>query len=270
VACLGEFLDDTIRTLDDVERFRPLPVLAHIPTMEGRSTGPTPRVALREGRDTPAAEAYRALRTAVQLLGVVRPLTVVQFTSSTAGEGKTTTVANLAAVLAGAGRRVVIVDCDMRRPQLHEVFDLPNEVGLTSVLVGEASVSDALQAADGFPGLSVLTSGARAPNPSELLSLKQTSEIIFALQARFDFVLLDSPPVLPVTDAVVLSEWVEAVIVVTAAGVTKRKALRRALQALAQTAAPVRGLVLNRAALEPAYSYAYTAPIPRQPAAPQG
>jgi capsular exopolysaccharide synthesis family protein len=198
---------------------------------------------------------------------VARPLTVIQFTSATIGEGKTTTVTNLATVFADAGRRVVVVDCDLRRPLVHQVFGLTNDVGLASVLMGEVSVSEAVQPVPGYERLFALTAGALAPNPSELLSLKQTSEIIFGLQTHFDYVLLDSPPVLPVTDSVVLSEWVEAVVIVTAAGVTRRKALRRAIELLRQTAAPVVGLVLNRAKPEPGYAYSYRqdgTPAPRQ------
>jgi succinoglycan biosynthesis transport protein ExoP len=257
VACLTEYLDDTIRTAEDLERFRPFPVLARIPSFGDRPKRGVPPLALDAGRSTAASEAYRTLRTAVQLLGVIRPLTVIQFTSPTPGEGKTTTVVNLATVLADAGRQVVVVDCDMRRPLVHQTFGLDNEVGLTSVLVGDVSVSEALRAVPGFERLFVLTAGGLAPNPSELLSLKQTSEIVFALQSRFDFVLLDSPPVLPVTDSVVLSEWVEAIVIVTASGVTRRKALHRAIQLLEQTAAPIEGLVLNRARPEAGYTYTY-------------
>ncbi len=258
LACLAEYLDDTLRTVDDLERFRPLPTLGAVPSFgASRSKRPAPALAFESGGGNAASEAYRALRTAVQLLGVVRPLTVIQFTSPTPGDGKTTTVANLATVLAAAGCSVVVVDCDLRRPVIHQVFGVNNDVGLTSVLVGEASLSDAVRPVPGYERLFVLTAGALAPNPSELLSLKQTSEIIFALQSTHDFVLLDSPPVLPVTDSVVLSEWVEAVIVVAAAGVTSRKALRRAIQLLRQSAAPTAGLVLNRAQPEPDYSYTY-------------
>ena len=269
LACLVEYLDDTVRTVDDVERFSP-PVLGAVPSFGDRSRRHAPGLALESGRGVAASEAYRALRTAVQLLGVVRPLTVIQFTSPTPGEGKTTTVANLATVLADAGRRVVIVDCDLRRPVMHQVFGLANDAGLTSVLVGEASLSDAVQPVPGYKRLFVLTAGDLAPNPSELLSLKQTSEIIFALQSSYDFVLLDSPPVLPVTDSVVLSEWVEAVVIVAAAGITSRKALRRAIQLLRRSAAPVAGLVLNRATPEVGYEYTYQVDASRAPSSRPG
>ncbi|MGH9125963.1 MAG: polysaccharide biosynthesis tyrosine autokinase [Acidimicrobiales bacterium] len=257
LACLAEFLDDTIRTIDDVERFRPLPLLASVPAVADRGSRTVPQLALMKGRAA-SSEAYRSLRTGVQLLGVVRPLTTLQLTSAAPAEGKTTTVANLATVLADAGRKVALVDCDLRRPMLHRVFGLGNKVGLTSVLLGEHTLAAALQPVAEFPGLSVLTSGALAPNPSELLGSRQTAEIICSLQSMFDVVLLDSPPVLPVTDAIVLSQWVEAVIIVSSGGITKRKSLRRAIQVLRQSGAPLAGIVLNRAAPEPEYSYHYT------------
>ncbi|HEX3426092.1 MAG TPA: polysaccharide biosynthesis tyrosine autokinase, partial [Acidimicrobiales bacterium] len=213
LAILAEYLDDTIRSAEDLETFHPIPTLAAVPNFGRRSKAQAPSLALEEGRYTPAVEAYRSLRTAVQLLGVVRPQTVIQFTSAAPREGKTTTVANLASVLADAGRRVAVVDCDLRRPLLHHAFGLDNEAGLTSVLLGDVSLAEALRQVPGYENLFLLAAGASAPNPSELLSLKETSEILYTLQSQFDLVLIDSPPVLPVTDAVVLSEWVEAVII---------------------------------------------------------
>lgn len=270
LAILAEYMDDTIRSAEDLETFHPVPTLAAVPVFGRRSKGQAPSLALDEGRYTPAVEAYRSLRTAVQLLGVVRPQTVIQFTSAAPREGKTTTVANLATVLADAGRRVVVVDCDLRRPVLHVALGLENEAGLTSVLMGDVSLPAALQPVPGYDNLFLLAAGASAPNPSELLSLKQTSEILFTLQSRFDLVLIDSPPVLPVTDAVVLSEWVEAVILVTTAGTTKRKLVRQSLRLLRQSGAPVAGLVLNRAEPRPGYGYGYGyAPVDGEGRAPR-
>jgi len=256
LACLQEFLDDSVRTQEDLARLSGLPVLGAIPSFSTSRT-PSPILAVAGETETGAAEAYRALRTSVQLLGVTRPLTTIQFTSPGGGVGKTTTVSNLATVLVAAGHRVAVVDSDLRRPRLHEVFAVPNDKGLTAVLVGDATLAEALTPVPGHPGLQILTAGVIAPNPSELLSLKRTAEVIFELQSRFDVVLIDSPPVLPVTDAIVMSEWVEAVVVVVASGQTKRNELRNALDQLKQATAPLAGAVLNRTAREPGYSYSY-------------
>ena len=134
LAFVAEYLDDRVRTVDDLERFKPLPVLARLPSFGSGTENSAPALALRTGRGSPAAEACRALRTAVQLLGVARRLTVIQFTSATVGEGKTTTVTNLATVFADAGQRVVVVDCDLRRPLVHQVFGLTNDVGLVFLI----------------------------------------------------------------------------------------------------------------------------------------
>jgi capsular exopolysaccharide synthesis family protein len=257
LACLQEYLDDSIRTKEDLARLSGLPVIGTIPTFTTSLKG-VPSLALSSDTNVHAAEAYRSLRTSVQLLGVVRPLTTIQFTSPESGVGKTTTVANLATVLAAAGQRVAIVDSDLRRPRLHELFGLPNDRGLTSVLLGETTLADALQSPAGYGGgLEVLAAGMVAPNPSELLSSKLTAQLVFDLQSQFDVVLIDSPPLLPVTDAIVMSSWVEAVVVLAASGMTKRNDLRNAIELLRQAEAPVVGAVLSRTSPGTSYSYGY-------------
>jgi len=216
-ACLLEYLDDSIRTKEDLARLSGLAVIGTIPSFSGSPKG-VPTLALSPEDTAQAAEAFRSLRTSIQLLGVARPLSAIQFTSPGGGAGKTTTVANLATVLAAAGQRVALVDSDLRRPRIHEVFGLANDRGLTSVLIGDTHLADALRPVPGHTGLKVLTAGGTAPNPSELLSLKRTAQVIFDLQSKFDVVLIDSPPVLPVTDAIVMSSWVEAVVLLAASG----------------------------------------------------
>lgn len=256
IACLREYLDDTVRTKDDIAGLSNLPVIGTIPVFTASRKG-VPLLALSSEENAHAAEAFRSLRTSVQLLGVERPLTAIQFTSPGIGAGKTTTVANLATVLAAAGQRVVVVDSDLRRPRLHESFGVADDKGLISVLTGETTLADALQPVPEHPGLHVLPAGGTAPNPSELLSLKRTAELVFELQSQFDVVLIDSPPVLPVTDAIVMSSWVEAVVVLAASGITKRNELRNALDLLRQAEAPLVGAVLSRAAPEAGYAYGY-------------
>jgi succinoglycan biosynthesis transport protein ExoP len=261
VALFREYRDDTIKTRDDFARVaQPVPVLASIPSVAGWQKEPRrPHVVTRTGTEDAsiAAEAYRALRTAVRLLGVERPQRTIQFTSAMPGEGKTTTLANLALVLVSAGQRVVMVDCDLRRPSLHTAFGLRNADGFTSVLAGEQELMAAIQRVPGEPALALLASGAPPPNPSELLGSKQTSELLFALQSQFDIVLVDSPPVLSVTDASVLSLWVDTTLVVASAGVTLKKQLGAALEVLRQADASVSGAVLNRVEAQPGYGYGY-------------
>lgn len=259
LAFVREHLDDSIKNKEDLgTTLRTLPVLASIPDADdlgGHGAGGT-REWLRRTQ-TPTAEAYRSLRTSVQLLGVERPIRTLQVTSPIAGDGKTTTLANLAVVLAMAGQRVVMVDCDLRRPRLHTLFGLSDRVGFTSLLLGSVSLREAVQRVPGSDELFLLSSGPQPANPSELLSLKRTAELIFDLQTHFDMVLIDSAPVLPVTDATVLAAWVEATMLVTSAGTTTRTQVTDALDRLKQVDAPVVGAVLNRAPAEQGYGYRY-------------
>jgi len=261
LAFLYDYLDDSIKSKEDLERFTGgnIPVLGIIPAMTWRSRSRSPVVALSEP-NLPAVEAYRTLRTSVQFLGLDRPLACVQVSSPVTAEGKTTTLANLAVVLARAGTNVIVVDCDLRRPRIHECFNLRNSEGFTSVVLGEAPLSAALQRVEGQERLSVLTSGPIPPNPSELLASRRTAEVLAALRTQGSIVLLDCPPVVPVTDASVLASSADATLLVAASGTTTRKQLHRAIELLRQVDAPLMGLVFNRvtmAELEYGYSSDY-------------
>jgi non-specific protein-tyrosine kinase len=204
-----------------------------------------------------AAEAYRALRTSIQFLGLERPVRKLQVTSPSAEEGKTTTVANLGVALAAAGQRVVIVCCDLRRPRIHEFFGLSNEVGLTSVLLGRTSAEEACQRVPQLERLSLLASGPLPANPSEILLSSQTAGLLETIQSNADVVLLDCPPVLPITDAAALSPHVDATLVVASADNTSGRVVARALEVLEQVGAPIVGTVLNGVAVDDVYGYAY-------------
>jgi capsular exopolysaccharide synthesis family protein len=201
------------------------------------------------------AEAYRSLRTSIQFLSLDRSIKSIQFTSPGASEGKTTTLANVAVAIAQAGQRVVVVCCDLRRPRLHEFFNMSNQVGFTSVLLGDATLREALQPVPGLEGLQILASGQIPPNPSELLSSARTAELLSTLADYADIVLIDSPPVLPVTDAVVLAGQVDATVLVAAAGRSTQSHVSRALEVLGRVEAPIAGLVLNRASESVSFSY---------------
>ncbi|HVV36717.1 MAG TPA: polysaccharide biosynthesis tyrosine autokinase [Acidimicrobiales bacterium] len=242
LAFLREQFDDSIRSKEDIEFVSKLPVLALIPRSEKTQQGGV--VALEEP-SSQVAEAYRGLRTSVQFANLAGASKLLQMTSPSQSEGKTTTLANLAVAMASAGSSVILVCCDLRRPRIHELFGKSNKVGFTSVLLGDVPMAQALQSVPNLPSLRLLASGPPPPNPSELLSVSRTGDLMRALAASADIVLIDSPPVLPVTDSLVLSRWVDSVVVVASANETSRRALGRSLELLEQVHAPVIGTVLN-------------------------
>jgi non-specific protein-tyrosine kinase len=257
LAFLRESLDDTISTKEDLDRSQPgLPVLGMIPAMSSRS-GETKGLISDTRPHSYAAEAYRSLRTSVQFLALDQPVRVLQVTSPRTSEGKTTTVANLAVTLVAAGQRVIVADCDLRRPRQHDMFGLSNKVGFTSVLLGDAPMSEALQPVPNHEGLLLLASGERPPNPAELLASPRVKEVFGAMARLADVVLVDTPPVLPVTDAVLVSGRVDSTMMVVSAGLTSAKDLARALEVLAQVDAPVTGAILNAVTVDAGYRYRY-------------
>jgi capsular exopolysaccharide synthesis family protein len=258
VAFLREYLDDTVKNKDDLERATgDLSVLALVPVVGVWKDRAAPQVVSLVQPSSQAAEAYRSLRTSVQFIGLDHPVQVIQLTSPNAAEGKTTTLANLAVALASSGQRVIVVCCDLRRPRIHEFFGLTNTIGFTSVLLGELPLSTALQAVPGQARLSLVASGPPPPNPSELLASRRTGEVLLALKSECDVVLVDSPPVLPVTDAIVLARTVDATILVGTAGRTTKKEYHRAVELLQQVEAPLIGSVLNGVDSEDLYGFGY-------------
>ena len=209
-------------------------------------------VMLRDSR-SPIAEAYRGLRTNLTFSSLDRPLRTLLVTSAGPEEGKSTVLANLAVTEAQAGRQVVIVDADLRRPRQHELFALGNAAGLTTLLADEKSLqnlslqAEVLQATEA-PGLRVLTSGPLPPNPTELLASQRMAALLAALCAAADLVFLDAPPVVVVTDAAILAAQVDGVLLVVNANGTRREHAQRAQQLLAKVNARIVGSVLNNAA----------------------
>ena len=258
LAFVFEHLDDSLKSKEDLERVtgHAVPVVGVIPAARLRDDAGSELVSLA-APDSPVAEAYRTMRTSVQFLALDDSLSSIQITSPSAGEGKTTTLANLAVVMARAGAKVVVIDCDLRRPRLHEVFGVPNEVGFTSVFQGQVPLSGALQPVPGERNLRVLPSGPLPPNPSELLGSRRTAGILASLKAQGAVVLLDCPPIMPVTDAAALSAWVDTTIVVVSYGSTTKRHLQRAVELLRQVDAPLMGTVLNRAQGAEGYGYSY-------------
>ncbi len=258
LAFLVEHLDDSIETQEELERVTgSVPVVGLIPEVAGWKVREKSRLVAAEAPRSPPAEAYRALRTAIDFIALDHPMRTLQVTSPNAGEGKTTTLANLGVTLALAGKKVVIVCCDLRRPRVHDFFGLSNKVGFTSAVIAERTVSAALQAVPGVPRLQQLASGPHPPNPSQLISSQRVAKVFAALTTDADIVLIDSPPVLPVTDALVLFRHVDATLIVFSAGATNRKEAAAAMAKIRQVNGPLVGAVLNGVKAEGGYGYAY-------------
>jgi len=239
---LMEYLDDTVKSEQDVERVSGLTTLGMI-TRFGRRASRQPVGG--HGSHSPIAEAYRAIRTSVQFATMDRPRQVLLVTSPNAGDGKSTTAANLAVTMDSAGQLVVIGDADLRKPTLHQVFGLDNRVGLTSALLSGNGSRSSIQTSS-FDNLSVLTSGPLPPNPSELLSSPRMRDLVEALRREADAVILDSPPVLVVTDATLLAALADGTVMVAEVGRTRSDALRQAVDGLSRATDRLVGVVLNK------------------------
>lgn len=203
-----------------------------------------------------ASEAFRVLRTNLQFMGLDKPLKSVLVTSATPGEGKTTTTANLAVAFAQTGARVCLVDCDMRKPQVAKTFGMDNWNGLTTALIGQGGVEAALQETQ-IPGLWVMPSGPIPPNPAELLGSARMARLLVELEERFDMVLIDTPPILAVTDAAVLAPKAGGVLLVVRAGKVARQQVSRAKEALVSVKAQILGVVLDAVSHEGHDGYYY-------------
>jgi len=203
-----------------------------------------------------ASEAFRVLRTNLQFLGLDKPVKSILVTSATPGEGKTTTVVNLAVTFAQTGARVCLVDADLRRPTVAKLLGIDNWSGLTTALIGQDGLDACLRETT-VPDLSVLPSGPIPPNPAELLGSGRMSKLIADLEERFDMVLVDSPPVLAVTDAAVVAPKVGGVVLVVRSGVVARAQVHRAKDALEAVNAKLLGVVLGAVNQEGRDGYYY-------------
>lgn len=243
-ALLLDQLDQSVKGEQDLRERTGMPVLGHIPfvTPAKGSRGELVALAL----DSQAAEAYRALRTNLLFSAVDREARTILVTSPEPGEGKSRTVANLAVVLAGAGHQTLLVDADFRRPSQHRIFARVRNLGLSNLVIRERAPADVIVPADQIPNLWLLTSGSTPPNPSEVLGSSSARELLSGLKQRFAYVLIDSPPVNPVTDASVLAAMADATLLVVEAGRTTYPELRRATEALERVGARPLGVVLNK------------------------
>lgn len=194
---------------------------------------------------SPVSEAYRTIRTNIQFSQIAgKELKTILITSPTPNEGKSTTISNLGVVMAQAGKNVVVVDCDFRNPTQHKIFGLPNK-GISNCISAGDSLDSVMQATS-VPNLWVIPSGPVAPNPSELLGSDRMSELLAELSARFDYVLVDTPPIMPVTDAAVMASKVDGVIMVIESGNVAPQVAKEAKKRLEQAGAHILGAVLNK------------------------
>jgi capsular exopolysaccharide synthesis family protein len=256
-AFIRESLDDAVATKETAEEFGGATVLAAVPMVGSWKKRDKPLVVSLARPMSPAAEAYRSLRTSLQFARQERDLHTILVTSPAAAEGKTSTLSNLGAMFAQAGQRVVLVSCDLRKPRLGQFFGVDEKVGLTTAILGEQPVEELVQAVPGDDNLWLLGSGELPPNPAELLNGRRIQEVFSALRELFDLVLIDSPPVLPVTDSVLLAKDADATLLIVAAGQTSRSDLQRAAEKLAQVNARVVGMVLNETTRQGGYGYGY-------------
>jgi len=197
---------------------------------------------------SPVSEAFRTLRTNIQFSSLERPIRTLLVTSTSAEEGKSTTLANLAVTFAQGGTRVIVVDADLRRPALHTLFGVPNNAGLTSLFIQENQPIPLVDTA--IPNLRLLPSGALPPNPSELLGSPKMDAIVEELKAQAEYVLFDCPPIVAVTDAAVLARKVDGVLLVVSAGRTKRDHAANAKSLLEKVNANILGVVLTNVKVE--------------------
>jgi polysaccharide biosynthesis transport protein len=243
-AFLLDYLDDTLKSPADIRAATDLSTLGAIMHIDPDPAGHVLVTASQP--KSPTAEAYRILRTNIQFCALDKPPRTLLVTSSNPAEGKSTTLSNLAVVMAQQGQRVVVVDTDLRRPGQHRVFQVPNNVGLTNVLLQEQLSLDGYLQPTHITNLQVLPTGPLPPNPAELLSSARFAALIQHLTAHADIVLFDSPPALAVTDAAILARQVDGVIIVVDAGVTRRHWAANAKDTLDKAGVHILGVALNR------------------------
>ena len=242
VIFLIAFLQDEIRDPEEITRKWGVPVLGLITSY--KPEGGNPIITVSQPR-APVSEAYRSVRTNLQFSGVDKPLRTLLITSASPSDGKTSVVSNLSTVMAHNNKEVVVIDCDLRRPTIHKVFGLTNRLGLSDYFIRTTDRLTGVVKKTNTKGLSVITSGSLPPNPSELLNSSKMMDIINFLGTHFDTLILDTPPLLAVTDALVLAPRVDGVILVMDPTKTKRGAIRHAIEQLKRVNANLLGVVLN-------------------------
>jgi succinoglycan biosynthesis transport protein ExoP len=271
LAFLLEGLDNTVRTTEQAQMISGLPPLGMIPmgSRTAREGANSKRLVIATSKEavelvtqvrpqSQMAESYRALRTSLLLSNLGAPPKVIMITSALPQEGKTTTSINCAVVLAQKGIRVLLIDADLRRPSIHKTLGMGPRSGLSNVLTGSATLEQTITRSPVLPNLSILPAGTPPPNPAELLASTNMRDVLEELRGQYDHIVVDTPPTLSVTDAVVLSPRADAIVLVIRSGHTTKQALRRSRDVLLQVNAKVSGVLLNAVDLSsPDYYYYY-------------
>jgi succinoglycan biosynthesis transport protein ExoP len=272
LAFLQEGLDNTVRTSEQAQMISGLPALGLIPlpartAREGAnpkrlviatSSKEAVELVAQSRPHSQMAESYRALRTSLLLTNLGAPPKVIIVTSALPQEGKTTTSMNTALVLAQKGVRVLLIDADLRRPSIHKILGMGPRSGLSNVLTGSATLQQTITRSSILPNLYILPAGTPPPNPAELLASTNMRDVLEELRGQYDHIVVDTPPTLSVTDAVVLSPRADAIVLVIRSGQTTKQALRRSRDILTQVNAKVSGVLLNAVDLtSPDYYYYY-------------
>jgi capsular exopolysaccharide synthesis family protein len=249
---LQDYLDDRVNAPDEIERLYGLPTLANVPQMPHDQ----PRLVAALPLHSPMAEAYRSLRAGIGFAATGAPIRCIQVTSSTKGEGKSTTSVNLATAMARDGKTVVLVDADMRAPSVHRLLNIAPSPGLSEVLAGMKSVGEALRTMD-VPNLMVLPAGAIPPNPAELLGSPAFDPALEQLREHADVVIFDTPPCLPITDPLIVAARMDAVVLVMQAGQTRKGSIKQTVELLGRAHARILGILFNQVQPHGSGSYYY-------------
>ncbi len=251
LAYLINIADKRFRNPDDIRTHLGLPVVGHVPVFRATAkdvhvdfAGVDPAIRVVHDPKSGVAEAYRAVRTSLYFSAGGKSHKVVQVTSPHPGDGKTTSAINLAASIAASGTRVLVVDCDMRRPRCHRLLGCHNRVGVSNVVVGEAEFAEALQTTN-VPNLDMLASGTSVDTPAELLTHPRFDELLAMIREKYDLVIIDSPPLLAVTDGTVIAPRVDGVLMVMRLSRSARESGKRATELLASLGAEILGVIIN-------------------------
>lgn len=208
------------------------------------------RLIVRTKPNSAVSESYKRIRTNLQFSNLDGNVKTIMFTSSVKGEGKTTTVANLSLSLAQAGHKVILLDCDFRNPSIHKLFEISNRFGITDILLRKKDYKEYLNPIIDYENLDVLTVGKVPSNPSELLYSKAMRSLINKLRDDYDYILLDTPPTLPVTDATVMSTYIDRVVIVCLAGKTDKDTIKKTIESLKKVEANILGVILNKVSVK--------------------
>lgn len=250
---LIEYLDNTIKTAEDVEKHLGLAVLGAIPVVKGEDIG---LISMTDPK-SPVTEAFRTLRTNIQFSSIDKEIKTLIVTSSSPTEGKSTISINLASIIAQNDKKVLLIDCDLRKPRVHENIGLANMEGLTNVLMGDKDLYDVVHEYEDVSNFYILTSGPIPPNPAELLGSRRMKEFLDNIKDDFDMIILDSPPIGLVTDSAVLSNIADGLLYVIAVGQTDIEVIKAGKELLYKAKANIIGVVLNKIPIEGRSSYRY-------------